>query len=240
MADRLVELQDNVRKQERHAMFGRVAAGLVHDLSHPFKNVQNNCRLMLKMYDDPEYRELFHRTVDREFGTIRRVFEDLRNIARPMPLEHFPLDINSLAADIGESMRANAETAGVTLSVELDGARLFILGDMFALGRVFRNLLLNAIEATPPKGRIVMTTAALDGKILLRVADTGCGIPPERIATMFEDFATTKRQGLGLGLAIVKKIVEQLGGTVSASSDVGRGTTFVLEFERIPPSEAAG
>lgn len=239
MADRLVELQDNVRKQERHAMFGRVAAGLVHDLSHPFKNVQNNCRLMLKMHEDPEYRELFRRTVDREFGTIKRVFEDLRNIARPMPLEHFPLDISTLVADIGESMRANAEAAGVALSVELDGARLFILGDMFALGRVCRNLILNAIEATPPHGRIVVTTAARDEKVEIRVSDTGCGIPPERIVTMFEDFATTKRQGLGLGLAIVKKIVEQLGGTVGASSEVGRGTTFVLEFGRISPPEAA-
>ena len=240
MADRLVELQDNVRKQERHAMFGRVAAGLVHDLSHPFKNVQNNCRLMLKMHDDTEYREMFRRTVDREFGTIRRVFEDLRNIARPMPLEHFPLDTNALVADIGESMRANADAAGVALSVEPANERLFIVGDMFALGRVCRNLVLNAIEATPPQGRIVMTTTAFDGKVQIRVADTGCGIPPERITTMFEDFATTKRQGLGLGLAIVKKIVEQLGGTVSASSEVGRGTTFVLEFGRISPPEAAG
>jgi signal transduction histidine kinase len=76
--------------------------------------------------------------------------------------------------------------------------------------------------------------------VQIRVADTGCGIPPERIATMFEDFATTKRQGLGLGLAIVKKIVEQLGGTVSATSAVGRGTTFVLEFGRISPPETAG
>jgi len=236
MADRLVTLQDNVRKQERHAMFGRVAAGLVHDLSHPFKNVQNNCRLMLKMHDDPEYREMFQRTVDREFGTIRRVFDDLRNIARPMPLEHFPLDVNTLVGDIGESMRANADAAGVALEVDVAGDRLFIMGDMFALGRVCRNLVLNAIEATPPQGRIVVTTAEVEGKVQIRVTDTGCGIPPERMATMFEDFATTKRQGLGLGLAIVKKIVEQLGGTVCASSQAGRGTTFALEFERIDRS----
>ncbi|MCX6544886.1 MAG: sensor histidine kinase [Acidobacteria bacterium] len=240
MADRLVELQADVRRQERHAMFGRVAAGLVHDLSHPFKNVQNNCRLILKMHDDPEYREMFRRTVDREFGTIRRVFEDLRNIARPMPLERFPLDLNTLVADIGESMRANAATAGVALSVELGRARLFMLGDMFALGRVCRNLVLNAIEATPPRGRIVMDAAAIGGKVRIRVSDTGCGIAPDRIATVFEDFTTTKRQGLGLGLAIVKKIVEQLGGNVSVTSEVGRGTTFVLEFGQIPPPETAG
>jgi len=237
MADRLVDLQENVRKQERHAMFGRVAAGLVHDLSHPFKNVQNNCRLMLKMHDDPEVRELFQRTTDREFGTIKRVFEDLRNIARPMPLERFPVDLDKLVADIAESMRANAEAAGLTLETRLHGGRLFVIGDMFALGRVCRNLVLNAIEATPPQGRIVVTTEAEGPRATLSVADTGCGIPPERMATLFEDFATTKRQGLGLGLAIVKKIVEQLGGRVTASSDAGRGTTFRLEFDRIEPPE---
>ena len=66
----------------------------------------------------------------------------------------------------------------------------------------------------------------------VRIYDTGCGIPPERIGQIFEDFVTTKRRGLGLGLAISKKIVEQLGGTISVTSEVGKGTTFVLEFPR--------
>ena len=123
MADRLGDLQEDVRKQERHAMFGRVAAGLVHDLSHPFKNVQNNCRLMVKMHDDPEYLELFKRTIEREFAHIKRVFEDLRNIARPMPMERFPLDLNQLAVDVGESMRANAGAAGLTIGLELAPGR---------------------------------------------------------------------------------------------------------------------
>lgn len=65
MADRLVALQAEARRQERQAMFGRIAAGLVHDLAHPIQNVGNNCRLMLKMYDDKEYRETFRRTVER-------------------------------------------------------------------------------------------------------------------------------------------------------------------------------
>ncbi|MEI6666749.1 MAG: sensor histidine kinase [Acidobacteriota bacterium] len=238
MADRLVELQDSVRRQERHAMFGRIAAGLVHDLSHPFKNVQNNCRLMLKMYGDPEYRDLFGRTVEREFGTVRRVFDDLRNIARPMPLERFPLDINTLVAGIGESMRANAQVAGLTIETGLAGDRLVMLGDVFALGRACRNLVLNAIEATPPTGTITLTTTGLDMTVQIRIADTGCGIAPERLATLFEDFETTKRQGLGLGLAIVKKIVDQLDGTITATSVVGRGTTFVLEFARVPAAGA--
>jgi signal transduction histidine kinase len=237
MADRLSQLQEDVRKQERHAMFGRVAAGLVHDLSHPFKNVQNNCKLMLKMHDDPEYRELFSRTVDREFSTIRRVFEDLRNIARPMPLEHFPLDLNKLVGEVTEAMRANADVAGLALDAQLADTDVWVSGDMFAIGRVCRNLIVNAIEATPPQGRVVVATGGIDGHARIIVTDTGCGIPPARLATMFEDFSTTKRQGLGLGLAITKKIVDQLGGTIAANSTVGAGTTFTVEFPRTPRPE---
>jgi signal transduction histidine kinase len=234
MADRLVELQESARKQERHAMFGRVAAGLVHDLSHPFKNIQNNCRLVVKMHDDPEYLELFRRTIDREFALIKRVFEDLRNIARPMPIERFPLDLNKLANDVAESMRANAETAGLSLALDLAPGPLFVEGDIFALGRVCRNLVLNAIEATPPHGTVTIGSDASAGIARLRVSDTGCGIPAAKLETMFEDFNTTKRQGLGLGLAISKKIMDQSGGTISVTSAVGRGTTFSVELGRIP------
>jgi signal transduction histidine kinase len=238
MAGRLGELQEDVRKQERHAMFGRVAAGLVHDLSHPFKNIQNNCRLVVKMHDDPEYLELFKRTIDREFAQIKRVFEDLRNIARPMPMERFPLDLNRLAADVADSMRANAETAGLALALDLAPEPLFVEGDVFALSRVCRNLLMNAIEATAPAGIVTIGTVADGGRATLRVSDTGCGIPPARLETMFEDFNTTKRQGLGLGLAITKKIVDQSGGTITAASEVGRGTTFAVSLAQIPAPAA--
>jgi signal transduction histidine kinase len=186
------------------------------------------------MHDDPEYLELFKRTTDREFAHIKRVFEDLRNIARPMPMERFPLDVNKLAADVAESMRANAASAGLTLDVELAPGSLYVEGDVFALSRVCRNLVMNAIEATTPGGRITVGTAAADGHARLSVTDTGCGIPAERIETMFEDFHTTKRQGLGLGLAIAKKIVDQSGGTIGATSRVGAGTTFVVSLARIP------
>lgn len=239
MAGRLGALQEDVRRQERHAVFGRVAAGLVHDLSHPFQNIQNNCRLVVKMHDDAEYLELFRRTIDRECGQVKRVFEDLRNIARPMPLEKFPLDLNKLASDVAESMRANAEAAGLTLALDLAPGPLTVEGDVFALSRVCRNLVMNAIEATNPRGVVTISTAADGPDAALRVSDTGCGIAPERLETLFEDFGTTKRQGLGLGLAITKKVVDQLGGTISASSAVGKGTTFTVTLAPAEPAAAA-
>jgi signal transduction histidine kinase len=219
-------------------MFGRVAAGLVHDLSHPFMNIQNNCRLILLMHADADYREMFKGMIEREFAHIKRVFEDLRNIARPMPMARFPLDVNKLLVDVAESMRSSAESVGVSLELDLADEPVFVEGDVFALSRVTRNLLINAIEATPPQGAIAMTSEVVDGRVRMRVVDTGCGIPPERVATLFEDLATTKRQGLGLGLAISKKIVDQLGGTISVTSAPGQGTRIAVELTRVSPPTA--
>ena len=244
MADRLVELTDNVRKQERQAMFGRIAAGLVHDISHPIQNIGNSCKLILKMHDDLEYRDLFRRTVDRELAAVKRVLEDLRNVARPIPLEHFPVDLNRTISEVIETMKPVAETAGVTLTAALAPGAPYIEGDVFALGRVYRNLILNALQATAPGGDVTVTTTEQAGRARVTVADTGCGIPADRLPKIFDDFVTTKRRGLGLGLAISRKIVEQLGGTIAVASEVGRGTTFTLEFPathaRPMPMEAAG
>ncbi len=232
MADKLVQLQEDVRKQERQAMFGKIAAGLVHDLSHPIQTIVTNSKLIVRMFDDAEYRETFKRMIERESLVIKRVLEDLRNIAQPIPLEHFPVDIDRSVADVVESLQTPADTAGVTLRAELTAGGALVQGDVFALGRVYRNLLINAIQATAPGGLVAIATEATADQVRIRVYDTGCGIAPDRIGAIFDDFVTTKRRGLGLGLAISKKIVEQLGGQITVASEVGKGTTFVLEFPR--------
>jgi signal transduction histidine kinase len=230
MADRLVELQDDIRKQERQAMFGRIAVGLVHDLSHPIQNIANSCRLIVKLADDPDYRQTFRRTVDREVATIKRMLEDLRNLARPIPLERFPLDVNRTVSEVCESMRTLADSSGVALDIRLAGEPLPVDGDHFGLSRVLRNLIVNALQATAPGGIVTVTTGADDGRVHVSVADTGCGIPADRLGAIFDDFHTTKRRGLGLGLAISRKIVEQLDGRISVRSEVGKGSEFLVEF----------
>jgi len=243
MADRLVELQEDIRKQERQVMFGRIAAGLVHDLSHPIQNIGNSCKLILKMWEDAEYRDTFRRMVEREMQVVKRVLEDLQNIAKPIPLERFPIELNRSVGESIESMQPLAETAGVTLRAELAPEPLFIEGDVFALGRVYRNLVVNAIQATAPGGLVVAAVQGAEDRVQVRVYDTGCGIPGDRLQAVFEDFVTTKRRGLGLGLAITRKIVEQLGGRISVASEVGKGTTFVIDFPRTsarPMAQAAG
>lgn len=239
MADRLTTLQAEAVKQERQATFGRIAAGLVHDLAHPIQNIGNNCKLMLKMYDDAEYRTTFRRMVDREFSAIKRLLEDLRNLGRPIPLERFPVDVNRSLTEAAERMALLAEQSGVTLQVELSDDPVFIEGDLFALGRVYRNLLLNGVQATAPGGQITLTSEQMESRVRILVRDTGCGIAPERLSAIFEDYTTTKRRGLGLGLAISKKIVEQLNGTIEVESEIGRGTTFTLSFPSLAPASRA-
>ena len=236
MADRLVTLQEEAVTKERQAVFGRIAAGLVHDIAHPIHNVANNCRLMLKMYEDATYREEFRRLIDREFGFLKRLLDDLRNLARPIPLERFPVDVNRSLIEATERMALVAEQAGVTLEVALSDQAVYVEGDLFALGRVYRNLLLNAVQATPPGGIIRLSSRLEAGHASIEVTDTGCGIAPQRLPQIFDDFTTTKRRGLGLGLAISKRIVAQLGGAIRVRSEVGRGTTFTLEF----PALSAG
>jgi signal transduction histidine kinase len=87
----------------------------------------------------------------------------------------------------------------------------------------------------------VIRTIRRNDEAIIEIADSGSGIPPERLGTIFDDFVTTKKQGLGLGLALSKKFVEQLGGAISVTSQVGLGTTFTLRFPitKARPSQLA-
>ena len=230
MADRLVQLQEDVKRQERQAMFGRVAAGLVHDLSHPIQNIGNSLRLLEREDLDAESRELFRRTIGREIATLKRFMDDLRHLVKPNPIERFVMDVTGSVVEIVDAMRGEAERNGLTMETAYADGPLLISGDRFALGRVYRNLLSNAIQATEPGGCITVTTARSGDQIEVRVTDTGSGIPADRLSAIFDDFVTTKRRGLGLGLAISKRIVEQLDGTIVVESEVGRGTAFTLRF----------
>jgi predicted permease len=133
-------------------------------------------------------------------------------------------------AEIIESMRGYAEEAGIALDAKFTSEPVVIEGDNFALGRVYRNLITNAVQATQPGGRVTVATSKQRDQVEVTVSDTGSGIPPERLAAIFDDFVTTKKRGLGLGLAITKRIVEQLDGSIVVASELGKGTTFTIRF----------
>ena len=235
MADRLVSLQESIKSQERQVMFGRVVAGMFHDLSHPIETIVNNAHLLLGSHLDENERRVIGRTIDRERATLRRFLDDVLNVARPRPLDRFPIDVNAVVADVIDAMRAEAARSQVALTGHYATGAVTMAGDRFALGRVYRNLIVNAIQATGSGGRVLVNTSHGDGIVEIEVSDTGVGIPPDRLSAIFDDFVTTKKRGLGLGLATSRRIVEQLGGSIRVSSEVGRGSTFTVHF----PSSAA-
>jgi signal transduction histidine kinase len=135
-------------------------------------------------------------------------------------------------------MRGFADESGISIESRFASEPVIIEGDVFALGRVYRNLITNAIQATQAGGRVTITTGRNRDKVEVSISDTGSGIPAERLGAIFDDFVTTKKRGLGLGLAITKRIVEQLGGTISVTSEVGKGTTFTMRFPVAQPGAA--
>ena len=223
-------------------MFGRVVAGMFHDLSHPIETIANNAHLLLGSNLDEDERRAIGRTIDRERATLRRFLDDVLNVARPRPLDRFPIDVNAVVAEVIDSMRAEAARSQVVLAGHYASGAATIAGDRFALGRVYRNLIVNAIQAASPGGRVLVNTSHSNGIVEIEVADTGVGIPPDRLAAIFDDFVTTKKRGLGLGLATSRRIVEQLGGSIRVSSEVGRGSTFTVRFPSGAPhlAEATG
>ncbi|PYR49227.1 MAG: hypothetical protein DMF89_13260 [Acidobacteria bacterium] len=231
MARRLSELQEGVKRQERQATLGRLAAGFVHDLSHPVQNIGNSIRLLFREDQDQDTSDVLRRTIDRELGTLKRFMEDLRNLVNPRPIERFAVDVNPAFAEVVEASRADAQRAGVCIEGRFADGSLTIDGDRFALGRVFRNLLANAIQATQSGGRVTVITKRVGDRVAISVGDTGVGIPQDRLATIFDEFMTTKPGGLGLGLAISKRIVEQLDGTIAVESEAGKGTMFTVTFQ---------
>src|SRR6185295_9289659 len=133
--------------------------------------IGNNARLLLREDLDAEGRAMSQRIIERELGTLKRFMDDVLNIAKPRPIDRFPLDLNTLVSEIVESMQAEGERAQVAVSGQYAEGPLTIDGDRFALGRVYRNLITNAIQATPTGGSVRVTTSRVGNAVEVTVAD---------------------------------------------------------------------
>lgn len=230
MAGRLLELTDEIRRKERIATFGRIAAGLAHDLRHPITNIENCANLITQKPDDPEIRNVFKSIVHREFRNINEFLERLQHLTKPTPLQMIEIRVNGMIENIAKIYSEDPSRAGIKWEKQLDQGDPRIRADHFVLERVVKNILNNSLEAMGGKGKIGVATRKQDSVVYLEFTDTGPGIPPERLKNIFEDFTTTKRKGLGLGLATARKMTEEMGGTIDVESREGEGTTVRFSF----------
>jgi len=233
-------LERSLQQAQKLEGLGLLAGGVAHD----FNNLLSVIRLSTESLQDalpgtadppPELKEIADATA-RASGLTRQ----LLLFSRPQAERLEPLD---LAAVVRESARLYGRLVGarITVHVEVPETPVFIEGDRIGLEQVLLNLVVNARDAMPEGGRLVMRVSAPMpyDRCTLAVDDTGVGMDAETLERIFEPFFTTKSEGTGtgLGLPTVQRIVTQLGGRTAVRSTPGEGTCVEVEFPRVPPLE---
>jgi len=230
----LKEMEARVRRSERLAAIGKLAADMAHEIRNPLASLSGSIELLGRVAPlSPENQELMG-IILTEADRLNQILTDFLAYARPAPLVPAPLDL-ALVVEETLKMLQNVRPPGAALKLvaEVNGP-IPIEADLNQVKQVLWNLLQNALEAMPEGGTLTVRAAPTpDGGATLEVADSGEGIAPEDLGRIFDPFFTTKRQGLGLGLATVHRIVEAHGGRVEVDSAPGHGSSFTVHW---PPN----
>ncbi len=215
-------------------------ADVSHELRTPLSVVRGNLEAIQDGVHPPDAAHL--QAIIDETEVLARLVDDLRTVALAeagtLPLHREPTDIGVLATDVVAAHRAAADAAGIGLEVATEDAPIVEV-DPVRVREVLGNLLANALRYTPAGGIVRVSVApAADGGVALDVEDTGTGVAPEVLPHIFDRFwKSPDSRGSGLGLAIVRNLVERHGGSVTAESESGRGTTIAI---RLPPNGETG
>jgi signal transduction histidine kinase len=199
-----------------------------------------------EVVEDPAEVARYYATLRREIERLSRMIDDLFELSQidagALQLYRQPVALQEVAAEVVDAMQAQAAGREVALALRLDGDPPAVVLDGARVERAVANLVRNALEHTPPGGRIEVTVGASDGSVDIAVSDTGVGIGDDDLPRIWDRFYRAERSrrrepgaaadGAGLGLAIVRGIVEAHGGTVEVRSTLGSGSTFTIRLPR--------
>jgi signal transduction histidine kinase len=216
---------------------------VAHDLKTPLTRLRGTAEMALASPPDIDhYREALADCVeesDRVLVMLNTLMDISEAESGAMPLRREPIHLADVVERAMELYHDVAEAKGVTLTAET-GGDVMVFGDRVRLEQVAANLIDNAVKYTPRGGFAIVEIARDGGKAFLRVRDTGQGIPPDELPRIWERLfrgdASRAERGLGLGLSLVKAVVEAHGGTVTVSSEPGRGSTFIVALPVAPAS----
>jgi PAS domain S-box-containing protein len=220
-------------------------ATLAHELRNPLAPIRTGLDLLRMAPSDPQAAERVHGMMDRQLGHLIHLVDDLLDIARitrgKIELKKEPVLLRTIVATAVETSTALLEAHHHSLSVDLPPEPLELEADVTRMVQVLSNLLNNAAKYTPSGGRVNLSAWREDGHAVIAVADSGIGIPPESIGSVFEMFTQVRgsldraQGGLGIGLSLVRRLVELHGGRVSASSGGrGQGSAFTVRLPLRP------
>lgn len=230
----LVRLEERLQRLDRLASAGTMAAGLAHEI----KNALVACRTFIDLLLEKQQSAELAEVVRREMGRIDALVGRLLNYAGAPPKPALAkVHVHAVLDHSLRLVEPQMQSKRIVLQRAFHAATDLAQADEGDLEQAFVNLLLNALEAMGPDGRLTVSTALTEARgrsaagsattqIEVAIQDTGEGIPPENMPRLFEPFFTTKTDGTGLGLAVTHRVVRDHGGSINATSRPGQGSTF--------------
>ncbi|TMA37747.1 MAG: GAF domain-containing protein [Deltaproteobacteria bacterium] len=231
--EQLREAQESLARAERLAAIGELSAAVAHGIRNPLAGIRLAAQLALEHTapDSPVHENLEDVLV--EVDKLEAHVRGILDFTRPFEPHLEPTHLPALVGALLRTLAPRLEAGGVTVEVDVPGDVPLVRADPTHLGQVLQELVVNAIEAMGPGGRITISAAASSnghGGVRIDVSDTGPGVPPEMRQRIFQLFLTTKSTGTGVGLAVVRKIIERHGGTIAVEQGAPRGARFVIEL----------
>jgi len=217
-------------QSERLAFTGRIAASIAHEIRNPLGNVSMAVQQLRDAFtgDSPwaKHIEVIIRNTER----INFLITELLNCARPPKLNIQPHDIHTILESALGSIKTKIVSQQIEVSKGFNSQMSMINVDKEQVARVFTNVMLNAVEAMPGGGKMIITTEIEEDFLVVKIRDTGEGMPEEDIMRIFDPFFSTKPSGVGLGLSTTYGIVVSHGGTIGVESERNGGTLFAISL----------
>jgi signal transduction histidine kinase len=245
--ERTSELQQSeARLREASRRKDEFLATLAHELRNPLAPVRNAVELLKRQATEPERVGWATELIDRQVTQFSRLIDDLMDVSRitqgRIELRREVLTLGDVLSDAVETVRPHVEAARHELAVLLPDQQLAVNADRTRLAQAFVNLLHNAAKYTDPGGRIELGVVVEKGDAIVTIRDTGIGIPPDRLESVFEMFSQVEsaisrsRGGLGIGLSLTQRLVQMHGGSVKAYSEgPGKGSRFHVQLPLVQP-----
>jgi signal transduction histidine kinase len=213
----------------------------IHQINNPLMSIMGSAELAMSHINKPADIKKCIQRIIRSAEKISDINRKLIKVGEKTEIRNESVDIKALLYECLGMFKDLLILKNVSVKDEIIQRKMAVKGDKFALEQLFKNLILNAIDAMDGSMEKQLTVkAAMDTTghaVVVEINDTGCGIPEESIKTLFTPYYTRKQNGTGLGLAVVKTIVEKHRGTITADSQSGNGASFTvtLPTATIPP-----
>ncbi|MDZ4241929.1 MAG: ATP-binding protein, partial [Candidatus Omnitrophota bacterium] len=232
--------QEQLIESEKLSALGRLAAGVAHEINNPMTSILGYSQLSEKMLskesmDPASIRECFEfiKIVESEAIRCQSIVQTLLQFGRKKEQKMSLVDINQVVEASLVIAKFHIKRSSIEIQKDLAGGLPKTTADQHQLQQVFLNMIINARDAMENSGGILrISTRAQEGWISVKFADTGCGIPPDKIDEIFKPLYTTKGEGkgTGLGLSVTQDIIEAHQGAIDVESEVGKGTMFTIRL----------